>query len=68
LFNILSTFATDQGFACEAAKDKYKAKIHILLENGEAIDLTARILKVDDEKSCVEFNKSGTCDSLLFFS
>jgi len=50
LFSVLTTFATDQGFTCDVSKDKYKAKIHILLESGESVDLTARVLKVDAEK------------------
>lgn len=49
------------------AKDKFKAKLEVLLESGEIVEITAKILKVDEDKVCVEFNKNGCCDSLKFY-
>jgi len=49
------------------SKGKYKAKVQMILDNDETLDLTIRILKVDQEKVCMEFNKSGTADSMLFY-
>jgi len=67
LLSNLIQFADAQGFKCDVSKDKYKVKISVLLDEGETVDLVSRILKVDDEKVCMEFSKTGCCDSLLFF-
>jgi ATP-dependent protease HslVU (ClpYQ) peptidase subunit len=40
--------------------------LQIPLGDEEFVDITAKILKVSDEKVCVEFNKSSG-DSLSFF-
>jgi hypothetical protein len=52
----------------ELSKDKYKAKLQILLEDG-AVELNAKILKVAevDGKVCVEFSKCSGTDSIKFF-
>jgi hypothetical protein len=41
--------------------------VQFLLEGGEVNEVKANILKVDDNKVCVEFSKAGNYDSLLFF-
>lgn len=51
----------------DVAKDKYKAKLRIPLGDEDSVDITAKILKVDDEKVCFEFSKTGGTDSLVFF-
>jgi len=72
LMKNLIHYAQDQGFNVKLAKDKFKVKIQILLdggvEAGENVEVTARILKVNDQKVCVEFGKNGGTDSLVFFN
>ena len=50
-----------------ASKGKYKAKVQMILDNDETLDVTFRVLKVDEAKVCVEFSKNGTADSMLFY-
>lgn len=38
-----------------------------MLEGGLLVVVTARILKVGDGKVCIEFAKSGECNSMQFY-
>jgi len=61
----LKEYADETSAKITFAKDKYKAKLTILTENEE-IDLIVKVLKVDEEKCCMEFNKVNG-DQMAFF-
>jgi hypothetical protein len=43
----------------EADKEKYKIKINMMLESGGECLVKARILRVDEDKVCVDFEKGN---------
>jgi len=67
LWTALLEFVESQGIKHEMAKDKYKMKLQILIPEGDRIDMTVKVLKVDHEKVCLEFSRTGG-DQLIFFS
>ena len=66
ILSALEQFAQESGYTITVAKDKYKIKLQILLEEGE-VEMNAKILKVDDSKVCVEFSKVSGTDSIKFY-
>jgi len=65
LFNTLLQFGDEGGYKVTPSKDKYKAKLLIPLNEEEQVEMTARIMKVNDATVCFELSKSGG-DSLWF--
>ena len=66
LLGMMASYAKEQqGAKIQFAKDKYKATIQIPTER-ENLSFKVRVLKVDQEKNCLEFSRvSG--DQLEFF-
>ncbi len=67
LMQELIQYADSQGYKVTLAKDKFKAKVAVLLEGGEVVEIKANIMKVDENKVCVEFSKGGDYDSMKFY-
>jgi hypothetical protein len=67
MFDEILGFCEEKRFKFQAAKDKYKVKVEILLEGEEPIEITVKILKAAASKYCVEFSRNGG-DQLLFFT
>ena len=66
LLGTLNEYAETMGASITLAKDKYKAKLSANTESGK-VDIKVRVLKVSEDKYCVEFNRvSG--DQLDFFN
>jgi hypothetical protein len=68
LFDVLQQYAEESGCQVELAKDKYKAKLQILMEEG-AVEMNVKVMRVPevDGKICVEFSKCSGTDSIKFF-
>jgi hypothetical protein len=56
----------EKGYRAQCAKDKYKIKAEILSEEQAPVDMTIKILKADQDKYCVEFQRTNG-DQLDFF-
>jgi hypothetical protein len=39
-----------------------------VIDEEDKVEISGRILKVNDDKVCIEFKKSGGCDSMQFFN
>lgn len=65
LLATLAEYADAKGAKIDVSDCKYKAKLSFLTDE-DRVDMTARILKVDDEKVCLEFNRTSG-DQLQFF-
>ncbi len=53
------------GAKIACSKDKYKATLHVPTKM-EGVDFKVRVLKVAEDKNCVEFSRTGG-DQLEFF-
>jgi len=54
--------AEKQGILCSPSDFKYKMKMEVPTPDGSTVGLTVSLLKVDDQKICMEFVKaSGDC-------
>ena len=58
-------YSEEAGYKLTASKDKYKAKMLIPVNEEEQVEVTARIMKVNDGMVCFELTKNGG-DSLWF--
>ena len=62
----LAGYFEECGFKFEVADNKYKVKGTIIEENEEPIAVTIKILKTDNGKFAVDFNRNSG-DSLKFY-
>jgi len=59
LIDALKAFCSEKGLTFDVIKDKYKIKIHF---PSEEIDMCCKILSLNEETNCVEFNRTkGNC-------
>lgn len=59
LLDTVVDLAEKKGYKYTVAGGKYKIKFEILEEDGEKVELTAKISRVDKDKNCVEFTRTG---------
>jgi len=63
LLDALKAYCTEKVLKYEIVKDKYKMKIHF---PSEEIDICCKILSMDEDTNCIEFNRQrGGC--MTFF-
>ena len=66
LFRDLALFFKHKNFKFVVSGDKYKIKVNQILASEQELEYSVRILRVDEDRSCVEFCRTAG-DQLEFF-
>jgi hypothetical protein len=66
LLDEILNYAEEKGFEFKVSNDKYKVILRKLTEDG-GIEMVVNILRVDEKRNCIDFNRTkGDC--LDYFS